>query len=367
MHKNEERYQIYRENFLGALEEAAQGSWSSISYLVHKIPPLPKGTKIEKLQVMAFGGSTFHSGIHTGKEDFLEIEKTELPQLDSLQAVVDLVLQHLKPGISHLAINFAYPLRASTEHGVLDAVLIKPTKEHDFKGLVGLPVGYTVKKVLEVEHDIHLEVAVANDTVCLALSGLVEPANTIAGIVGTGENFGLFARGSEYLAPVNLECGNFSGFTALESTKSIDKNSDLPGTQLSEKEIAGGYLYQHFNYYVEKGEIQGDKIDDTKQLSEVAQNDAGDRGNAAKTIIANSAKLVAAQMAAIMDFQTKKYSPQHKYYFAMEGSLFWYGDNYLETVKAQLDKFGYKDSQLEFRDIENSYLIGAGRLFSFNH
>lgn len=87
-----------------------------------------------------------------------------------------------------------------------------------FEGLIGEVVGLAIeKKVLEVRQQ-QIHVGMANDTICLLLSGLTHTwwDHVAAGIVGTGLNFALFL---DQHTLVNLESANFSKFEQLPEGK----------------------------------------------------------------------------------------------------------------------------------------------------
>src|SRR3972149_63188 len=111
--------------------------------------------------------------------------------------------------MDYLAINFAYQMTATWENGRLEGILISNSKEHAFVGLIGKQIGLTVERFIWQKFHRQVITSVANDTICLTLSGLTQaPAQSIAGgIGGTGMNFGFFLTDRHL---VNSESGNFN-------------------------------------------------------------------------------------------------------------------------------------------------------------
>ena len=154
----------------------------------------------------------------------------------------------LRPDITYLALNFAYPMSPVSRDGYLDGNLIMGTKEHSFEGLVGKNIGETIEKYIFDTLKRKIHVAIANDTVCLLLSGLTQYRwnGLVGGIVGTGLNFAIFL---DEATIVNLEAANFDKFEQSPEGKLIDQASARPNSALFEKETSGGYG-EYPGYYI---------------------------------------------------------------------------------------------------------------------
>ena len=196
--------------------------------------------------------------------------------------------------------------------------------------------------------------SVANDSVCLLLSGLGghNLQELSAGIVGTGVNFAFF---SDKNTIINLESGNFSKFSPSPITLEIDTASQEKGKYLFEKEVAGGYLYKHFNILIKQKNINYPPISSTEHLSKLAQEYLGEVSDLAKELLVHSAQFAACAIAGITKFKG------HNMTFVMQGSLFWEGYKYKETVENTVKEL-IPEHEIKFVRIENAGILGAIKL-----
>jgi len=236
----------------------------------------------------------------------------------------------------------------------LDGNLIKGTKQHTFDGLIGHNVGEEIEKYIFGKLNRTVDVEVANDTVCLILSGAgTYDADCLAGgVVGTGFNFGFFLNRE---CVVNLESGNFSNFAVTDSCRFIDGKSNNPGLQLWEKEISGAYLYQHFNYYAGKSGLEIN-LSSTEDLSSLAASSVTG-SELAQMIFKRAASLVAVEIAAILDFLKKDHLT-----VIIEGSLYWKGWGFRDIVTGKLQELGVDEGAVSVVHIDESSTIGAAHL-----
>jgi len=222
------------------------------------------------------------------------------------------------------------------------------TKEHAFLGLIGRQVGVSIEKFIYEKFRREIIVSLANDTICLTLSGLTKfSAKTVCGgIVGTGMNFAFFLDEKRL---VNLEAACFDKFNQTETGKKIDKQSVQRGNSLFEKEVSGASLYQHYNL------LTGGKLTSTHELDMVARGEKPGEKTVARDLMKRSAQLIACQAAGIVNF---KKQPMN---FVMEGSLFWVGWNYKKTV-AETIKLLAPDYPVKFVAIPDCGIVGAAKL-----
>ncbi|OGG14655.1 hypothetical protein A2773_02615 [Candidatus Gottesmanbacteria bacterium RIFCSPHIGHO2_01_FULL_39_10] len=251
-----------------------------------------------------------------------------------------------------IGIGLAYPLKPLLTGNFIDGELLYMTKDRIIEGLVGKRVGQEYHKFLKKEYGIDTTVAVANDAICLLLGGgKVE----IAGVVGTGLNFAYWDRRSQ-VAPlklsqlagfvqnevaVNIESKNFDKIKGTKYRDVLDKASSDPGYSLSEKEVAGAYLYKLFNS-ARKDLIKEkfpdlestDELNDIlthafpypKSLSKVSKTNIRLLAN---RIFHKSAQIVAIQLCGICQKigKTEGLVP-----VVMEGGIFWKAKNYPALV-----------------------------------
>lgn len=170
--------------------------------------------------------------------------------------------------------------------------------------------------------------------------------------MGTGINFAIF---SDEKTIVNLESGNFDKFPPSPATLEIDAESKQKNRYLFEKEVAGGYLYKHFNYLIKQKNINYAFLSSTEQLSKPAQENVGEASDLAKELFTHSARLAACAIAGITEFKG------HNMNFVMQGSLFWDGYKYKETVENTVKEL-VPEYEIKFIRIENAGILGAIKL-----
>ncbi len=349
--------QNIHENFEQELVLSNQGQKTSLAYIHNTIPSTPLVKNGETFQVLAVGGSMYRNAIMEKKDDkvCIHYEITDkLPVFGLKEDFFEFMETHIDPTVSVLALNFAYPVEPIFENGRLDGILLKGSKEHTFLGLINKKVGYEVEQYMLQKHNRKITVSVANDTVCLILSGLGRATwdHLAAGIVGTGLNFAIFLDKNTV---VNLEAGGFAKFPQTETGKAIDAMSNMKGQGLFEKEVSGGYLYQHFNQLIVQKKIDHAPLTDTTELSHLAAKDIPDISKAAYETIERSAAFVATQIAGIASFKKQPLT------FIMQGSLFWKGHDYKELVKKYVHAL-IPNYAINFIDGDDSDVLGAAKL-----
>lgn len=258
------------------------------------------------------------------------------------------IAKQIKKEIPYLAINFAYPLTPVLTNNFSDGVLLSGTKENQFQGLVGKIIGKELSRFLQKEIQTDFIVSVANDTICLLLSSanIYPRKSTACCIVGTGVNNAFF---KDDTTVVNLESANFSHFPQSEAGKYIDQMSQKRGSALFEKEISGAYLYQHYNFFNPTSPLHT-----TEQLSLLAKSTTPN-GELARSCLHTSAQLAATSIAGILNYKKQNLT------FLMDGSLFWRGYEYKETVMRTVSSLtAYKATFVNNKD---SAILGAGYLF----
>lgn len=346
------------QNFKCEFELAIEGKPSSLPFIPNPLPHLSNIKQGELLQVMVIGGTVFRSAL-VKKANGLELQnitETSIPQFLKKNDLHKFITSKIDPAVDHVVINLAYALKPVYREGRIDGIFQYGGKENQFHDLVGSLVGESVEKYYAEQAGKTIKLSVANDTICLLLSGLTQQKLDHLGalIVGTGFNSAVVLN-SEV---VNLETANFDKFPQTAEGKIIDTQSAQPGLALFEKEIAGGYLYMHFNELIRQGTIQAKPIASTAELSTIAAGKGEGDANAqqAATILLNrSASLVAAHIAALL------WHYNHDITFITEGSLFWKGSTYRETVKTTLNLINPTNTA-SFVSIPNSDLLGAASL-----
>lgn len=352
-----EQLQTISQNFLKELQDADSGKKTSLAFLRNFIPT-PFVMDDEVFQVLVVGGSICRNAVMKRKGKIFNVLKQtekEQPIFHTQEDFLAFLALEIDKDVTHIALNFAFPLRPTVRDEKLDGIFLYGTKEHTFEGLQGSHVGKMVEEyVKEKEHRI-INICVANDTICLLLSGLINyPSGELAcAIVGTGYNAAFFL--SEHEA-VNLESGGFDKLPKDAIEEDIDKTSRQPGMQLFEKQTSGAYLYQYFNLLLKQKGIAYPEIPSTKSLDALARED-NEIGDLAKAVLQKSAYLVATQLSGIAAYKKTDLT------CVVEGSLFWKGWGYKEAVQEAVGKLA-PTRKIRFVHIENSSVLGAAKLIA---
>ncbi|MBI2430808.1 MAG: hypothetical protein HYV39_02230 [Candidatus Levybacteria bacterium] len=349
---------VIQRNFVKELETAKSGKKSSLSFIVNQLPTTALVKDGQLFQVLSIGGGVTKVALikkQKGTHCLLKQLTFQQPPFKTLQDFLSCVETHLAPSVTTLALNFAQAITPVFKHNRLDGILLNGTKESAFKGLIGKAVGQTIEAYF-AKKGRRITVSLANDAVCLLLSGLIKyPWRELAGgIVGTGVNFSFFTTENHI---INLEAGNFNKFPQTEEGKLIDKASVRPGSSLFEKETSGAYLYKHFNHMIEKQKVSFPPLSETKELDIVMLTGKPAVSKLAQNTIRQSAQLIACQIAGITRFK------QTDITFVMEGSLFWKGLSYKQIVEETVKKL-VPEYTVTFVEIPNSPIIGATKLVS---
>lgn len=346
------------DTFTQDLISAKNGHKTSLAFIINELPATPLVREDQTFQVMGLGGSIFRRALIEKTAQGLEVKNpTEKPHpiFSTREGFLEYVAENLEKNIKFLAINFAQGVEPIFNQGKLEGKLFGAAKEHKFEGLLGKNICEEIENYILEKENRRIKVSLANDTICLMLSGLTRyPAeNLSAGIVGTGTNFAIFLDKTH---AVNLEAGGFSNFTPSNETQIIDKNSEFPGTQLWEKEVSGGYLYKHLNLILKENNISYPELTDTKEIDKIIEQNIPQVSDIARELIHDSAQKSAAMMAGIMNFYGRNVT------FVMQGSLFWKGYDYKETVAkttTELSQF-----EASFVQVENADYLGAAKLLA---
>lgn len=345
------------QNVLKELQNANSGQKTSFAFLRNFVPT-PFVADDEVFQVLVVGGSICRNVLmkRNGKElTILSHSEKEQPIFHTKEDFLSFLSLEIDKTITHIALNFAFPLQPTVRDEKLDGILLYGTKEHTFEGLQGNHVGKMIEDYIkEVDHRV-INVCVANDTICLLLSGLTQTTweKLACTIVGTGYNAAFFL--SEHEA-VNLEGGGFDKLPKDPIEEEIDKNSVQPGMQILEKQVSGAYLYRYLNLLLKEKNIPYPEVTSTKVMDDLAR-ERNDVGMYAQQVLQKSAQLVACQIAGIAAYR------KTDIVCIVEGSLFWKGYNYKETVEKTLKELSPQHT-VTFVHIENSSVMGAAKLIA---
>ena len=349
-----------KNSFVQEIQDASRGKESSVSFLRHTIPqtsPLKDG---ETFQVMTIGGSVFKTALVKKQRNttiVLSEDDDAIPTFNSDQIFIEFIVKHLVPTITYLSLNLAYPLDPVFRNNLLDGIFVRGGKEHRFDGLIGKKVGETIEDFVFSRLKRKVWVTVANDTVCLFISEATTQTwdTTVAGIIGTGTNYAIGMNGQV----INLQSGSFNKIPQTPSGKIIDQESINPGKGMTDKEIAGAYLFRHFNIIAKENNPPFSPLASTKELSQLAEKNDGGASQLAQIILERSASLAACQIAGIVEF--KQQTTRGPLTFVMEGALFWEGWQYKAMLRKYLKMFGV-DKSIKFSPIRHHSIRGGIKL-----
>lgn len=344
--------------FVQELTDTQNGQKSSLSFLINYVPtPFVKDHEV--FQVLVIGGTICRNVLmkrHGKQFTILSHTEKEQPIFHTKEALLTFLRLEIDKDVRHIGLNFAFPLEPIVRDGKLDGMFLYGTKDHTFKGLVGKKVGEELEQHMLQNEKRSIQVCVANDTICLLLSGYREyPTQSLIGaIVGTGVNIAFFT--SEHEA-VTLESGGFQAIPQNAIDKQLDKASSAPKTRAFEKQVSGAHLHQYFNLLLKKKGISYPEIPSTQSLTDLAKENNNIVGKYAREVLARSAQLAACQLAGMLEYRQTHLTG------IMEGSLFWKGYEYKETIEKTVKLLSPK-YKMTFVQIENSSVLGAAKLIA---
>lgn len=346
-------------NFTSELTKAALGKKTSLPYIINSLSAKPFVKEGEVFQVLVIGGTIFRKA-HVKKDGknltIVEKEEKYQPGFKHRHDFEKFIEKEISASVKSVSLNFAYPLKPVFSDDKLDGILISGKKENVFGGLVGKQVGNEIEKLIWNKRKQKIKVAVGNDTLCLLLAGLVkfDYSELVAGIVGTGMNFAFFLDEKHV---VNLESASFDKFPQTPEAKLIDVHSTNPGVGIFEKEVAGAYLYKHYNLINEAKGLNFPSLHTTQELDQISQQNGSEEAKIAKSLLLNSASLVASQIAGILEYKKRDLV------FVVEGSLFWLANGYRKQVANVLADIS-PNYKAKFTKIQESTIMGGAKLIA---
>jgi hexokinase len=357
-----------------------------------------------KALALDWGGTNFRASIikfePRKKPEVVDVKKRPLSfietkgfgQEDLYAAMSETIgqLKGLDSDVKHIGYCFSYPAESTIDG---DAVLLRWTKEIDIPDMQYKLVGKPLLQYLNAHLGCNFEsIKVVNDTIACLFAGLDAPGydSYIGLIVGTGTNMaGLINKsqiaklskdykGGDYI-PVNLESGNLKPKSTLGAyltsiDEAVDKQSSIPGGQLFEKAISGGYIGSVFRCAFPEIEIEpkfdGEKISYIINYPSLYKEEYV---SAARAIYTRSAQMVAASLVGLtlvlIDYKGKdSYNVKlSNICLAADGSLFWSvdrnGSDYNVLVKNTLDEllasYGLGHIHFHFSRLDDANLIGS--------
>lgn len=354
------------------------------------------------------GGTNFRAAIirfnAQGKLEISDLINAGMPGLDgeiSKKEFFDNIASHVKPlaeKCERIGFCFSYPTEILPDK---DGMLLQFCKEVQAPQVVGQLIG---KNLLEALRMPEKPIVLLNDTVATLLAGKSASFGKsydsfIGFILGTGTNTCYIENNSNIgknktldqkkSQIINIESGNYGKATQNDLDKIFDKTTINPGDYTFEKMMSGGYLgglcltalkaaakegifaestasgilafddlsTSDINSFVSK------KVSGRGQLLCSVLNPADDDAcvKIIDSIIKRAAKLVAANLAAVILKTNKGKSPDKPILITVEGSVYYK----MHNMKAYLEKYlndyltGDKKRYIEFMEVKQSSLVGA--------
>lgn len=357
-------YKRIKQNFLNEIILASEKKPSSISFIKHAQPSKPL-LNHGIVQGIVIGGTNYillsEKINRDGSKKLISKQTGKLPLFTNRERFAKFFADNLDPHADAIGINFGFKLKSfNNPDGSLDGIIIaKGTKDHTFSG-INESVGLLVKKIFYDKYHKNSIVSVANDTVCLLLSG--KGNENMSLVAGTGFNMGIRLKKDDQMYLVNLETGGFDKFPKSPILKAIDATTKNQGKKLFEKIISGQYLAIYFNEKIKELKLQITPILTSQELSEFSHEEHTDlTGDLARAIIIRSAYLVAAAIAGVYEFITISGYQTHASPLVVigEGSLLWDGWRYNENIRDELLKLGLTKNDITIKHIKDSSINGA--------
>jgi hexokinase len=354
------------------------------------------------------GGTNFRAATvkftSQGKLEQSDNVTASMPGLEgeiSKEEFFNTIAGHIKPitdKCDRIGFCFSYPTEIFPDK---DGKLLQFCKEVQAPGVVGEMVG---KSLLETLGTPEKKIVLLNDTVATLLAGKSaafdkEYDSFIGFILGTGTNTCYIEHNSNIpktkeLDPeksqiINVESGNFNKAPRTEIDIAFDNTTGNPGNYSFEKMFSGGYIGGLCLYAIKKAAEEGyltsataEKLLSLTQLTSENANNfiskaSSDRGPLQssitseqdevnciaiiESIVDRAARLVAANLAAVLLKTDKGKSPEHPVLITIEGTTFYK----MKNLKPQFEKYfgeyldGGRKRFYEFTEVPQSSLIGA--------
>ncbi len=333
---------------------------TSLLFIENKLPTKPIVQEGELFQAIVIGGTYARSALCRKSSrstlGFTYVKKPKVSRLPIIKSRGEFVLylaNQIDPRVQKITLVMANALKPIFTRGRLDGRLVEVSNEKAFAthDLVGKYIGKEIEPPLSDHFKKAIIISVANDGLCLLLSGLTKKRmqkGLVFGIVGTGINFGFLFKDR---IVINLESAEFNAFVPSNTGKMLAEQG--LGSPLG-REASGKFLYLHFNDYLKKRRLLYPPLGSTEELSQLASSHAWDVSKLAQSFLYRSASLVACQIAGIANFLRSDIC------CIMEGSLFWKGHNYKQTVSKIVQKLTLR--RVEFLKIPNAEILGAVKL-----
>ncbi len=354
------------------------------------------------------GGTNFRSAMvrfnKEGELEMTDIVNGRMPGLDgevSKEEFFQTLAGYIRPvaeKCDRIGFCFSYPTEILPDK---DGILLQFCKEVNAPGVIGQLIG---KSLLETLRMPEKKIVLLNDTVATLLAGKSASVHKtydsfIGFILGTGTNACYIENNRNILKTpgldpsksqiINIESGNLGKHQRSELDIAFDNTTANPGNYAFEKMYAGGYIGNLCLYILKRaaGEDVFSK-ETARRLLELPQLSSGEASEFVRTsgkgegtlencftgeedrercvaiidcMIDRAARLVAANLAAVVLKTGKGKSEEHPILMTIEGTAFYK----LHRLKERFEEYfaGYLNGELkrfvEFTEVPQSSLVGA--------
>lgn len=376
------------------------------------VPP-SSSPKNQSVIVIDAGGTNFRCCLVTfdaeGKPDISDMQKTAMPATDREYSkkeffeTIASFLDHLKNKATRIGFCFSYPMSITPEG---DGKVIQFSKEIKAKEVIGSLVGACLSDALVARGWNRPEkIMLLNDTTAALLAGASAATNGkaydsyVGFILGTGMNAAYIEYGKIAKAPsgapssqiVVCESGKCNKIARSAFDETLDKTTNSPGLYGYEKMCSGAYLGPVGRIALVKAAEEGlfsaavspvflklDTLElkdmdqffrgpyrtDTKLGGILAKGTEADRETAFRildALVERSARLAAANIAAVIIKSGKGLSPVRPVSVLCEGTTFLRSHNLRERVTGYLNTVLTEERGIwyEIVTMDNAVTLGS--------
>jgi hexokinase len=354
------------------------------------------------------GGTNFRAALISfganGKIETGKISNYRMPGLDKevsadefFRSIADYIMP-MAEKTQRIGFCFSYPTEILPDR---DGILIQFCKEVKAPGVVGRRIGNNLLRTLGTPDK---QIVLLNDTVATLLAGKSASVNKkydsyIGYILGTGTNTCYIEYNRNILKNssldqarsqiINIESGNFGKAPRTDLDVLFDSTTIDPGKYTFEKMFSGGYFgglcLCVLKTAASEGVFTAESAALIRHVTDLSSNDANgffdDKKNddntlkkcfpgkqdaekcefIINTIIDRAAKLVAANLAAVILKTGKGKSQERPILITVEGTVFYKLHEFRPRFESYLSNYlnGDKKRFYEFIEVPQSSLIGA--------
>jgi len=390
------------------MEKGLEGSDSSLRMIPTYIEADNQFLTDVPVVAIDAGGTNFRAAIvqfnNLGKLEISDVFNARMPGIDgeiSKEEFFSTIARYVKPlaeKCERIGFCFSYPSEILPDR---DGRLLQFCKEVEAPGVVGQLIGKNLLETLKMPHK---QIVLLNDTVATLLAGKSASFGKyydsfIGYILGTGTNTCYIESNRNILKNpglnqgksqiINIESGNFGKAIRTDIDIQFDATTVNPGEYTFEKMISGGYIGGLCLYALKRAAAEdvfsagtASKLMllhelSTEEISNYLSPNSSWRGplyecitgdsdeeNSVKivdTIIDRAAKMVTANLAAVLLKTNKGRSEGKPVLITVEGTAFYK----LHNLKSSFEKYfteyltGDKMRYYEFTEVRHSSLVGA--------